>query len=65
MKWASDCVSAAAAAAAAGGDEGGEVDALVDHCQAVEGQVAGAEYDGMPITNAKELAGRGEWNRNA
>ena len=29
------------------------------------GQIAGAEYNGMPVTNSAALSGLGEWNLNA
>ncbi len=49
----------------AGSDNVDEVHALIDNSLSVEGQIAGANYNGMPITNAKALSGLGDWNRNA
>ncbi|MCZ6720643.1 MAG: substrate-binding domain-containing protein [Proteobacteria bacterium] len=39
--------------------------ALINQALSVEGQLAGAAYNGMPVTNAEALAGVDDWNRSA
>lgn len=39
------------------------VHALIDHSLSVEAQIAGAEYNGMPVTNQDAVAGLSDWNR--
>jgi spermidine/putrescine-binding protein len=49
----------------AGSDNVDEAHALIDNSLSVAGQVAGATYNGMPVTNAKTLPDLDEWNRNS
>ena len=49
----------------AGSDRLDEVHALIDQSISVEGQLAGAAANGMPVTNAKAVSLLDDWNRNA
>ncbi len=48
-----------------GSDRVDEVHALIDQSISVEGQLAGATANGMPVTNAKAVPLLDDWNRDA
>ncbi len=49
----------------AGSKEPDAVYELIDQSISIGGQLAGAAFNGMPVTNAKAIPLLDEWNRNA